>query len=306
MEIYLKRFDDKLIKVFDTESEKKKELIITTVKDYQKEAEIEFYVNNKKIGSLNFKDLPPLKAREINIPVRMEIINKNTLLVQYKMNNSKNQYFLLQLPKEKNKKPILSTESLKPLNKKILAHKFIFIFLITFFGIIITIAFFSFISTFTKERPSFSSERSIETIASSVQKTAEPIMKKFDKELLINYINQNTPIHFIADSTLLLPGEEEKIKKICDLLQNYIEIEIVISGHTEPIGKEQNEMNLSIERAKVIEKELKKRTEKYNLILKIETKGYGGMRPLLKDAPEELKFKNRRVEIEVIDAKGKE
>jgi len=73
-----------MIKVFDTRKEKKKEVILTPVKDNQKEAEVEFFAEDKRIDTLLFKNMPPAKARVLNLPVKIELIEEGHISIKYK------------------------------------------------------------------------------------------------------------------------------------------------------------------------------------------------------------------------------
>ena len=106
-------------------------------------------------------------------------------------------------------------------------------------------------------------------------------------------------IQFVADSTKLLPGEEEKIKKIAEILKKYPGRNIQISGHTALAGTPEARMKLSIERARVIAEMLValgvRKPEEIIIV------GYGAERPIADNSTPEGMARNRRVEITILE-----
>lgn len=106
-------------------------------------------------------------------------------------------------------------------------------------------------------------------------------------------------IQFVADSTKLLPGEEEKIKKIAEILKQYPGRNIQVSGHTALAGTPDARMKLSIERAKVIAEMLvalgARKPEEIIIV------GYGAERPIADNSTQEGMARNRRVEITILE-----
>ncbi|HQG39743.1 MAG TPA: OmpA family protein [Spirochaetales bacterium] len=106
-------------------------------------------------------------------------------------------------------------------------------------------------------------------------------------------------IQFVADSTKLLPGEEEKIKKIAEILKQYPGRNIQVSGHTALAGTPEARMKLSIERAKVIAEMLvalgARKPEEIIIV------GYGAERPIADNSTPEGMARNRRVEITILE-----
>lgn len=309
MDIYIKRYDDKMIKIFDSSKERKKEIVITTVKDFQKEAEVELYVEQKKIGSLIFKNLPPSKARELSIPVRIELVNRDTVILRYKNVNGKIEKEIFKLPDEEPAE--LNELKTVKIDKKVISKILFFvlfpiltIFLIILFGNII----YKNLSNLTFSKPDITIINREETKVEnkSDNNLIEPKKIEYTKDKLQGVINDNTPIHFVIDSTELLPDEYKKIENILKYLKNYTDIELKIDGHTEAIGKEANEMKLSIDRAESIKNIFEKFAKENSIMIKITTNGYGSKMQAMPNAPDNLKFKNRRVEIELLEAKGKE
>ncbi len=110
-------------------------------------------------------------------------------------------------------------------------------------------------------------------------------------------IQITTHLNFIADSPELLPEEEEHIDAIAELLLRHAvanEYTIQIEGHTASVGKPTGEMNLSIERAQEIIRQLTARGIDEKLF---SYKGFGGTLPIGDNNTEEGRAMNRRVEI---------
>lgn len=110
-------------------------------------------------------------------------------------------------------------------------------------------------------------------------------------------IQITTHLNFIADSPELLPEEEEHIDSIAELLLRHAvtnEYTIQIEGHTASVGKPTGEMNLSIERAQEIIRQLTARGIDEKLF---SYKGFGGTLPIGDNNTEEGRAMNRRVEI---------
>lgn len=113
-------------------------------------------------------------------------------------------------------------------------------------------------------------------------------------------IQITTHLNFIADSPQLLPEEQEHVDAIAELLLKHAqtnEYTIQIEGHTASVGKPAGEMNLSIERAQEIIRQLTGRGLDENLF---SYKGFGGTVPVGNNDTEEGRAMNRRVEIIIV------
>jgi outer membrane protein OmpA-like peptidoglycan-associated protein len=106
-------------------------------------------------------------------------------------------------------------------------------------------------------------------------------------------------IQFIADSARLLPGEDDKIKRIAGILAGIPDHDILISGHTALAGTAAARVSLSKERATVVAEMLialgAREAEKVTVI------GYGAERPIADNATEAGRARNRRVEITLLE-----
>lgn len=104
-------------------------------------------------------------------------------------------------------------------------------------------------------------------------------------------------LNFYPDSSVLLPGEDTKIKMIADDLKTIILDEgysILIEGHTADVGKPVGQLNLSVERALAVLTALNTEGITKNIMT---YRGCGGTLPVAPNDTEEGRKQNRRVEI---------
>ncbi|GHU29891.1 membrane protein [Spirochaetia bacterium] len=104
-------------------------------------------------------------------------------------------------------------------------------------------------------------------------------------------------IQFRPDSPVMLPGEDEKLKKISEILSKYPDRDILVSGHTALAGTARAQQQLSEERAGVvatyfIQNNIREPSH-------IMTRGYGATQPLADNTTEDGRRRNRRVEITI-------
>ncbi|NLM01586.1 MAG: OmpA family protein [Treponema sp.] len=107
-------------------------------------------------------------------------------------------------------------------------------------------------------------------------------------------------LQFIADSSELLPGENNRLDSIAEALKLATKdggFTILVEGHTASVGKPSGEMNLSIERSQAIINEMIKRGLQPNLF---SFRGYGGTAPIADNSTPEGREQNRRVEINIV------
>jgi outer membrane protein OmpA-like peptidoglycan-associated protein len=106
-------------------------------------------------------------------------------------------------------------------------------------------------------------------------------------------------ILFRPDSSVMLPGENEKLDKIAGILMRYQERDIMVSGHTALAGTEESRRKLSVERAAVVADYLiGKKTRPPDRVV---VRGFGSDRPVADNNTEEGRRKNRRVEITILE-----
>lgn len=106
-------------------------------------------------------------------------------------------------------------------------------------------------------------------------------------------------IQFEADSAVLRQSEKEKLKKIAQILQEFPDHDLLISGHTALAGTAESRMQLSLQRAKSVADFLISVGIKdaYHVF----TRGYGAEKPAASNSTAEGMAKNRRVEITILE-----
>ena len=105
-------------------------------------------------------------------------------------------------------------------------------------------------------------------------------------------------LNFKPDSSELLPGENERLDQIAQVLKEVPDQMFLVEGHTASVGYEKGEMKLSVERANSVANALIQRgipREKFIC------KGSGGTKPIADNSTPEGKAKNRRVEITILE-----
>ena len=105
-------------------------------------------------------------------------------------------------------------------------------------------------------------------------------------------------LNFKPDSAELLPGENERLDQITQVLKEVPDQMFLVEGHTASVGYEKGEMKLSVERANSVANALIQRgipREKFIC------KGSGGTKPIADNSTPEGKAKNRRVEITILE-----
>jgi outer membrane protein OmpA-like peptidoglycan-associated protein len=103
-------------------------------------------------------------------------------------------------------------------------------------------------------------------------------------------------VFFEQSKYTLLPASYPELDKLVRTMQQNPTIRIEISGHTDNVGDPRLNQSLSEFRARVVMNYLTRHGIAEN---RIETKGYGGTRPLAGNATENEREQNRRVEFVV-------
>jgi len=131
-----------------------------------------------------------------------------------------------------------------------------------------------------------------------------PIKNKPDLfyETDLNRLKQGIPVmlenvNFKFDSSDLLPGSEEILDILLIYLENNPEIKIGIEGHTDDIGTEEYNDELSVNRAKAVYTWLINKGIDAN---RLSFTGFGKSRPIFNKKDEEHRALNRRVEVRII------
>jgi outer membrane protein OmpA-like peptidoglycan-associated protein len=106
-------------------------------------------------------------------------------------------------------------------------------------------------------------------------------------------------IQFPPDSPLLIPAEQDKIRRIAEILDAFRERDILITGHTARVGTEESSQILSEQRAQAVG----------DFLLGIDSRaadqmvfrGLGSRRPVGDNGNEAGRRSNRRVEITILE-----
>lgn len=88
------------------------------------------------------------------------------------------------------------------------------------------------------------------------------------------------------------------IVQVSEAMKQYPEVKILIQGHTDNVGSEENNMKLSQERAKSVAGELIKSGIQAE---RLKTKGFGESMPLVSNDSDENRRRNRRTEFIIIE-----
>ena len=118
-----------------------------------------------------------------------------------------------------------------------------------------------------------------------VERVGEGIKITFDSGIL-----------FAFDSSSLSGNAEDNIIDLAATLKKYEETNILIEGHTDNIGSDSYNQELSEERADSVADQLAALGVKRS---RIEKKGYGEEQPIANNSTDEGRRKNRRVEVAV-------
>jgi outer membrane protein OmpA-like peptidoglycan-associated protein len=106
-------------------------------------------------------------------------------------------------------------------------------------------------------------------------------------------------IGFVADSAVMLPGEEAKLARIAEILRRYPDRDIMVGGHTALAGTREGRMALSVERARAVADYLL--SNNVRSADRIVIRGFGAEVPVADNSTEEGMRKNRRVEITILE-----
>jgi OmpA-OmpF porin, OOP family len=105
-------------------------------------------------------------------------------------------------------------------------------------------------------------------------------------------------VNFDFNSYLLQSDADTILKTLLNYLNENTKIRILITGHTDDLGSDEYNLELSINRAQSV----------YNWLInrgiepeRLKFTGFGKSRPLSKDTDEISRILNRRVEVKLLD-----
>ena len=105
-------------------------------------------------------------------------------------------------------------------------------------------------------------------------------------------------LQFKPDSAELLPGEEQRLDKIAQVLKEAGNNQFLVEGYSADTGFEKGEMKVSAERAHAIAEALSRRGISASRFI---TKGSGAHKPIADNSTPEGRAINRRVEITILE-----
>lgn len=111
-----------------------------------------------------------------------------------------------------------------------------------------------------------------------------------------NYTLEN--VHFDSGSFEIKKQSEKALKELFDALNSNPKMKIEIAGHTDDLGDDKSNMNLSQQRADAILTWLVKKGIQEDRLL---AKGYGEVKPVADNNTPEGRQLNRRTEVRVIE-----
>lgn len=103
-------------------------------------------------------------------------------------------------------------------------------------------------------------------------------------------------VTFDTNSTTLRPGLYSEIDRVANILQQYPDTLIRVEGHTDSVGTEQYNMDLSIRRSYAVRDLMVERGVSSS---RIQTIGFGESMPVASNESEAGRQRNRRVEIKI-------
>ncbi len=119
----------------------------------------------------------------------------------------------------------------------------------------------------------------------TVERVGEGIRVTFDSGILFGF-----------DSYQLTPKAQENIREMAQTLKKYEDTNILIEGHTDDVGKESYNQQLSERRAKAVADYAKSIGVSAS---RITTRGYGEDQPVSENTTEAGRSANRRVEVAI-------
>ncbi|MHC6203971.1 OmpA family protein [Breznakiellaceae bacterium SP9] len=120
-------------------------------------------------------------------------------------------------------------------------------------------------------------------------------VRESDEGVVLNLEN----IQFYPDSDTMLPGQQDKLNKIAEILLRYQDRDILVAGHSALAGNEGGRQKLSQDRAAAVANYLI--TQKVRSPDRVVVRGYGATRPVAPNDTEANRARNRRVEITILE-----
>ena len=117
------------------------------------------------------------------------------------------------------------------------------------------------------------------------------------KPVIIEKGRQTLDVKFDFDKSTIKEGYDKDINDLVDVMKNYPDLNVVIEGHTDSVGTDAYNKNLSQERADAVKKYM---VEKGGIDAnRLDAEGFGEERPVASNDTGEGRLQNRRVEAAV-------
>lgn len=107
-------------------------------------------------------------------------------------------------------------------------------------------------------------------------------------------LNLSSEVSFDFDSAMIRSDFRSSLNKVANVLADYPSTAVHIVGHTDSVGSDQYNNQLSVRRASSVQNYLASQGVKQG---RTRTKGYGEVMPIASNASEAGRQRNRRVEI---------
>ena len=110
-------------------------------------------------------------------------------------------------------------------------------------------------------------------------------------------LTMSSEVSFDFNSARIKASFQSPLNKIADIMNRYPQTQIVVAGHTDSVGSEQYNLELSLRRANAVADYLMLRNV---MRARIGTEGRGELEPIADNNSAAGRSKNRRVEIYVV------
>ena len=107
---------------------------------------------------------------------------------------------------------------------------------------------------------------------------------------------QISPVEFESGSSRLLESSRPVLDRIAEVLLNHNRLKLIVSGHTDDVGTEEYNEELSQKRASAVKMYLATKGVHPD---SVRVYGYGEKMPVVKETTEQARALNRRVEFRI-------
>ena len=134
-------------------------------------------------------------------------------------------------------------------------------------------------------------------VEARVEEPLPPPPPPAPKPVIIEKGRQTLDVKFDFDKSSIKQGYTKDINDLVDVMKDYPDLNVVIEGHTDNVGTDAYNKNLSQERADAVKRYM---VEEGGIDAnRIDAKGFGEERPVASNDTEEGRLQNRRVEAAV-------